>query len=112
MSLVNEQWEFLQDVAALITFIAKKELTASGGELYRTEYQQAEYLRTGKSKTSNSMHLKRLAIDLNFFKDGVLLMDKKSLQPLGDWWEGLSEQNKWGGNFESFYDGGHFERHI
>ena len=111
MSLINEQWEFLQDVAALITFIAKVGLTATGGELYRTTYQQAEYVRTGRSKTPNSKHLKRLAIDLNFFKDGELVSDKESLHSVGDYWEHLDPANNWGGHWD-FYDPGHFQRSI
>ena len=41
----------------------------TGGELARTPEQQAIYFKTGRSKTMNSIHLKRCAIDLNFFKD-------------------------------------------
>ena len=108
-TLVEQQWDFLQDIAALIVFIDKCGLVATGGELFRTPYQQAEYIRTGRTKTSNSKHLKRLALDLNFFKDGELISDKGTLQPVGDYWESLNVKNAAGMNWD-FYDPAHFER--
>ncbi len=54
----------------------------TGGELARTPEQQAIYVKTGRSKTLNSIHLKRCAIDLNFFKDGKIIWDKDVLPPL------------------------------
>lgn len=112
MSLSNEQWEFLQDVALLILEAKRLNIKLTGGELYRTEYQQAKYVADGKSKTMRSNHLRRLAIDFNFFINGELTYDKDSLQKLGDYWERLNEKNRWGGNFTSFTDTPHFERNI
>lgn len=112
MALVNEQWRFLIDVALLIVRAEKLGFVLTGGELYRTAEQQAIYLKEGKSKTAHSQHLKRLAIDFNFFVGGELCYDKKKLQPLGDYWESLSPANRWGGNFKSILDVPHFERFI
>jgi peptidoglycan L-alanyl-D-glutamate endopeptidase CwlK len=60
------------------------------------------------------MHLKKCAIDLNFFKsgNGELVQDKDSLQEIGNYWESLSKFNRWGGNFKSFIDTPHFERYV
>jgi peptidoglycan L-alanyl-D-glutamate endopeptidase CwlK len=58
----------------------------------------------------NSLHLKRCAIDLNFFKDGKLIYDIKQLQIVGNYWESLHEKNEWGGNWKSFKDVPHFQR--
>ena len=112
MSKVTEQWEFLQDVAKLIEKAKQLGITLTGGELYRTLEQQAIYLKSGKSKTSKSKHLERLAIDFNFFVNGQLTYDKKTIQPLGDYWESLNTANRWGGNFTSFIDTPHFERNV
>ena len=60
----------------------------------------------------NSKHLKRLAIDFNFFINGELTYDKNRLQLLGDFWENLNEKNRWGGNFKAFIDTPHFERNV
>lgn len=110
MALVAEQAAFLQDAARLIIHANGLGWVVTAGELYRTAEQQDIYLKTGRSKTRDSYHLKRLAIDLNFFKDGKLVYDVHALKPLGDYWEGLSPQNRWGGNFQSFKDVPHFER--
>lgn len=110
MSLVREQAAFLLDVAKLVKFATEQGFVVTGGELYRTPEQQQIYMKTGRSKTMNSLHLKRCAIDLNFFKDGKLIYDIKQLQIVGNYWESLHEKNEWGGNWKSFKDVPHFQR--
>lgn len=109
MNLSDKQWLFLQNVALLIQHAQTLGIKLTGGELYRTLYQQQEYLRVNTSKTLKSQHLKRLAIDFNFFIDNKLTYEKKQIQPLGDFWESLHENNRWGGNWKSFLDVPHFE---
>lgn len=114
MSLVHQQNIFLLHVAELIRKAAELGFLASGGELYRTAEQQAIHMKAGRSKTLNSQHLKRLAIDLNFFQptpDGALTLtyDVEALRPLGEFWESLDPANRWGGKW-SFKDTPHFER--
>jgi D-alanyl-D-alanine carboxypeptidase len=110
MSLVKEQSAFLLDVSKLIEWAFQHGYTLTGGELFRTPEQQAIYVKTGRSKTMNSNHLRRCAIDFNVFIDGQLCYDKTKLAPLGAYWESLSPKNRWGGNFQSFVDVPHFER--
>lgn len=50
-----------------------------------------------------SLHKKRLAIDLNLFRDGKYLTDTEDHQPLGEYWESIG--GSWGGRFE---DGNHY----
>lgn len=107
MSLVKEQWEFLKDVAELIVYIHSIGFTATGGELWRTKEQQEIYVKQGKSKTKNSKHLERLAIDLNFFDSKGNLIVCPDM--IGNYWESLSDKNEWGGNW-AFVDAGHFQR--
>lgn len=110
MSNVEEQADFLQDVALLIQKAREMGFLVTGGELYRTPEQQQIHIKAGRSKTMNSLHLKRCAIDLNFFKDGKLTYDIKQLQVIGNYWESLNEKNQWGGNWKSFKDVPHFQR--
>lgn len=112
MSLSQEQAAFLLDVCRLIQCATDAGFMVTGGELYRTPEQQAIYVKTGRSKTLNSNHLKRCAIDLNFFKDGQIIWDKQTLAPLGKFWESLNPKNRWGGNFKSLVDCPHFERNV
>lgn len=51
----------------------------------------------------NSLHKKRLAIDLNLFKDGKYLTTTEDYQLIGEWWESIG--GSWGGSFK---DGNHF----
>jgi hypothetical protein len=112
MSLVNEQFEFLKDVVKLINKAVEFGFVVTGGELYRTVDQQRLYTKTGRSLTMNSMHLKRCAIDLNFFYEGKLTYDKALLSPLGDYWESLNPKNRWGGRWTRIVDTPHFERQV
>lgn len=109
MSLSDRQWIFLQDVSKLIQKAQELNIKMTGGELYRTMYQQKKYIKDGKSKTLKSKHLSRLAIDFNFFIDGKLTYDKDAVQELGDYWESLRPTNQWGGNWKSFQDVPHFQ---
>ena len=112
MSLSDEQAAFLLDACKLVQYATEQGFKVTGGELFRTAEQQAIYVKTGRSKTLNSNHLKRLAIDLNFFKDGQIIWDKSVLAPLGAYWETLNPKNRWGGNFKSLVDCPHFERNV
>jgi len=106
--LVSKQWEFLTDTAKLIRFIDEEtDLTASGGELWRTKYQQEHYVARGLSETMNSAHLNRLAIDLNFFRDGKWIQDIEAIRPVGEYWESLDANHTWGGTWG--WDPCHFE---
>ena len=113
--LVREQSVFLLHVCELIRKAGELGFSASGGELYRTPEQQALHVRNGRSTTMSSQHLRRLAIDLNFFRDGadgrpLLVFDVETLRPLGQYWESLDSANRWGGHWTNFKDTPHFER--
>jgi hypothetical protein len=111
-SLVQHQWEFLRDVAKLIWFCEQKGYVVTGGELWRSPEQQTIYFKEGKSKTMASNHLRRLAIDLNFFIDGKPITVVSEIEDAGNYWESLSPLNRWGGHFKTFKDGPHFERNV
>ena len=65
---INEQQNlFMKHVVLLINKAHESGLIVTGGELYRTPEQQKQYVETGRSKIMDSQHVKRLAIDLNFF---------------------------------------------
>lgn len=112
MSMVAEQASFLLDVARLIFRATELGFTVTAGELYRTPEQQEIYVKTGRSQTMNSLHLQRLAIDFNFFKDGKLIYDKTTLAPLGEFWERQHPLNSWGGNGVKLVDTPHFSRGV
>jgi len=114
MNLSAEQNAFLGDVAKLIEYVYNKDsgILITGGELFRTMEQQKIYFDSGRSKTMNSNHLRRLAIDLNFIRNNAIISDKETLQAYGDFWKSLNPLNRWGGEFSTIYDPGHFERNV
>ena len=112
MSAVREQAAFLLDVCKLIERATELGFQVTAGELYRTPEQQQIYVKTGRSRTMNSLHLQRRAVDLNFFKDGKLTYDKATLAPLGLFWESLHPLNSWGGNGVKLVDTPHFSRGV
>jgi len=52
---------------------------------------------------SRSNHKKRLAIDLNLYKNGVYLRKTEDHRELGEFWENIG--GSWGGRFN---DGNHY----
>lgn len=110
MTLGQNQEKFTQDLVKLLNYLIDNGYTVRLGEVERTKAQQDLYIKEGKSKTYNSMHLKRCAADLHIFKNGEWLQSKLQLQIIGDYWESLDQSNRWGGNFKSFIDTPHFER--
>lgn len=114
MSLLNEQIAFQRDLRKLFDFIEAAEgYTFTIGEVQRPVEMQEIYVKTGKSKTMESYHLKKLAADVFIFHTANsvyhLVDTKADLQKFGDYWESLSPRNRWGGNWK-FYDSPHFER--
>lgn len=112
MSNIKEQADFLLDVTRLIQKATELGFVITAGELYRTPEQQEIYVKTGRSKTMNSLHLQRRAVDLNFFWEGKLTYDKNILAPLGAYWESLHPLNSWGGNGVKLVDTPHFSRGV
>jgi hypothetical protein len=112
MNIVAEQNSFLRDVARLIEFCDNHGIMITGGELFRTNEQQALYFKEGRSKIKTSSHQKRLAIDINFFIKGELTYEHEDIQPYGEYWKSLNPNNRWGGDWGTFTDSDHFERII
>jgi hypothetical protein len=79
------------------------------GEALRPAIMQRHYVKVGRSKTMNSQHGKKLASDLFFFLNGHFILSSQKLQSIGDYWESLNPNNRWGGNWKSFKDVPHFE---
>ena len=114
MKLSEQQSEFARDVAKLIDYIDESGYSCTLGEAYRTPEQAAIYAKQGKG-INDSLHCKRLAVDINLFSPkGEYLQDSKSYNPFGIFWESLHPANRWGGNFVKhggkINDGNHFER--
>ena len=92
MTLREKQSKFARMVADLIIFIY-----ANG---YEVTFGDA-WVRDGHRP--DSFHYKRLAIDLNLFKDGKWLKTTEAHKPFGEFWESIG--GTWGGRWG---DGNHY----
>jgi len=105
MTLGHRQQNFAGNVAKLLYYIYNKGYTVTLGEALRTQEMAEIYAKRGTG-IKNSQHCKKLAIDLNLFKDGVFLTSSEAHRPFGDYWETLNPDNRWGGMWN---DGNHYE---
>lgn len=106
MTLGEKQRKFTLLVAQLIIRAYEQGYELTFSEAYRTPEQAALNAQKG-SGIRNSLHTKRLAVDLNLFKDGVYKTLSQDYKPLGDYWKTLDPLCRWGGDF-SKPDGNHF----
>lgn len=104
MSALQE--EFAQSAAKLIQQAATLGYTVTLGEAWRTPQQAALNAKAGTG-VADSLHCDRLAIDLNFFKNGVYVTDGSTLADIGAWWKSLGPMYRWGGDFTHLKDGNH-----
>lgn len=81
------------------------------GKLIRFATENGYELTLGDAFASSghkedSFHYRRLAIDLNLFKDGEYLKDSEDHRPLGEYWKSIG--GSWGGDFSNVKDGNHY----
>lgn len=108
MLLSQLQQLFARDTIELFKEINGLGYTFTYGEAMRSPEQAEIYAKEGKG-IADSLHCKRLAIDINLFKDGVYLDKTEDYAEIGQYWESLHPTNRWGGRFKHA-DGNHFER--
>lgn len=104
MNLGEKQRDFTLMVAGLITWAYEQGFELTFGEAYRTPEQAALNAKSGAG-IANSLHTKRLAVDMNLFIEGVYQTSSEAYRPLGEKWEAMG--GSWGGRF-SKPDGNHF----
>jgi hypothetical protein len=110
MLLWKQQALFAKDVAQLILYIANQGYSCTFGEVFRT-YEQALLNQKRGIGIKNSLHTKKMAVDLNIFSpEGVYLTKVDDYIQFGTYWENLDSNNRWGGSFKKLRDGNHFER--
>ncbi|HNA84876.1 MAG TPA: hypothetical protein PLB04_04885 [Nitrospira sp.] len=105
MSLRTLQSEFAALVPRLIDKAISLGYEVTLGDAYRDPRAFGAiglFMAYGHPK---SAHKKRLAIDLNLFKNGVFLEGTDAHKELGEWWKQQHPLARWGGDFQ---DGNHY----
>ena len=92
--LRQKQSRFVRMVGLLIDYAYLQGFELTFGDAYALTGHKA-----------NSLHGKRLAIDLNLFRNGEYLTTTEAHLPLGEFWERIG--GTWGGRF-STPDGNHY----
>lgn len=92
MSLNEKQFKFADMVGTLINYAYAMGYTLTFGDAYAKDGHK-----------EGSLHYKRLAIDLNLFRDGKYLTKTEDHKILGEVWESMG--GSWGGRFN---DGNHY----
>lgn len=88
--LEGKQVFFARCVGRLISDAMSQGYLPTFGEAWRSPETCSLYQKEGKG-IKNSLHQQRLAVDLNFFKEGKLLTTAREFEPLGRLWESYSE---------------------
>ena len=97
MTLRQKQSKFAHKVGLLLIYIYSEGYEVTFGDAARMD-------RKGHIK--NSKHYRRLAIDLNLFKNGRYLRKTSDHLKFGQYWKSIG--GIWGGDFRNA-DGNHYE---
>lgn len=107
-SLREKQTRFALAVGPLIAKATDLGYHVTLGETWRTPAQAIQNAKDGLGIV-HSLHIQRLAIDLNLFlADGSLVTDDTGHKELGKWWTAQSPDYRWGGNFSKLKDFDHY----
>lgn len=96
MGLQATQSRFAIEAAKLILVAESMGFEVTLGDAFRDD--RCSY------GSASSKHKRRLAIDLNLFRDGVYLIKTADHAPLGAYWQSIG--GIWGGDWD---DGNHYE---
>jgi len=105
MNLIDKQKLLVKCLANLLEFAHTRGYEFTLGDAYRDTRTHGKFGESKGYGHKNSNHKRRLAIDLNLFKNNIYLIDTKDHEPLGIYWESLHPLCAWGGRFE---DGNHY----
>lgn len=107
MTLRQKQSIFVVLVARLINYATGLGYELTFGEALRSPEEALRLSKLGIGK-KDSLHISKLAIDLNLFIDGKYQSSTLAHRILGEWWEKQSREGYeccWGGRFD---DGNHY----
>lgn len=104
----QKQSKFAHMVALLILHVEALGYEVTLGDAYRDPRVHGKYGEKKSYSSAKSHHKRRLAVDLNLFRNGRYLSSTEAHRPPGEYWESLHPDNKWGGNFSN-PDGNHYQ---
>ena len=103
MTLLTSQQVFAAAVPKLINKALSMGYSVTLGDAYRDPRVHGVFGVKASYAAAESEHKRRLAIDINLFKDGRFLSSSADHEPLGRYWESIG--GIWGG----YNDGNHYQ---
>lgn len=104
-TLREKQTRFAISFAKLILHAKKAGYDVTLGDVYRDpRVHGAMGYKVGYGAASSN-HKQRLAGDINLFVVGKYVEGTEAHRELGEWWESLGDDYRWGGRFN---DGNHY----
>ena len=98
MSLNEKQARFTSKIAQLIVWANDNGIYLIGSELFRTP-EQAEINAAKGVGIKNSVHRKKLALDMYVYKGGKILWSGPEYKQVADKWKTMDPDARWGGDF-------------
>lgn len=99
MKLGQLQEEFSYCLGKLLVWAHENGHPVRGGEWYRPPAQAALNAQTGAG-IAQSLHIEKIAVDLNRVVAGALSDLSSDYKPLADYWKTLHPLASWGGDFK------------
>lgn len=104
-TLREKQSRFVRQRNKLEQWAFEKGYELTDGDAYRDPRVHGDIGEKKGYGHRNSGHKLRLAKDYNLFLGGKWMDKTDDFEPMGTYWESLSEDARWGGRFA---DGNHF----
>lgn len=106
MRLIERQQLFAQLLPKLLDKAHELGFAVTLGEAWRAPETARLYAQKGRG-SAQSLHIVRLAVDINLFRGHIWLQDTDSHRSLGLHWKSLHPLCRWGGDFTR-PDGNHY----
>lgn len=106
MTLNEKQSVFTETVGLFFIWCFDRDYPIILAEAFRPRWVAEEYAHRGQG-IKNSVHTKKLAVDLFRVVDGSVTWDLAEYVPLGTQWKSMHPLARWGGDFRN-RDGVHF----
>lgn len=108
LTLGKKRQIFTHNIATLIIWGNTQGFNLALDQVKRTQIEANANAASG-SGIVNSLHLLGLAADILLYdNNGKYVTDGSFYTSLGDFWKGLHELNRWGGDFITRKDSDHF----
>jgi hypothetical protein len=102
-ALLDAQMKLTRLLPKLLVYAHTSGYEVTLGDAYRDPRVHGDFGEKKSYSAAYSNHKRRLAIDLNLFRDGKFLQMTEDHRPLGEFWESIG--GYWGGRHG---DGNHY----